>query len=986
MNKAQTLIAFFFAFILQVASAQDLEVISGYPITPESLIQDVFLGDGIEILDIQFEGNPASVGYFRKGSTSLNIEDGVLMSTGLATTNGAGEFGADANGIEFAGYDSGNSARDPDLRLITAPIDLNNITKYTIRFIPEADTLSFRYIFASEEYPLYVCSEYNDVFGFFISGPGINGPYENGGINIAKIPGTDLPVRINTVNNGTPGIEGADGIRNCSAPNGSLNFAHLFNDNVAAQSSPVFDGFTDVFDAVIPVEPCMAYTIKLVIADVGDTNFDSGVFLEARSFGTPALKAELSTTSTDQIIAEGCEPATLTLSLPYLVKNDYEVKINTFGSAQNKVDFLGLPETIIIPKGGSQAIIQIQALEDAQEEGQESIFFDIETNFCNRDTIEIRIRDNQIKGNQLGEDVLACAGIPIPLGNNIEQAETGDHHFISRENFSIVPANQVLSTSIQVEGLTYTELKPGVIDKICINYLEHPWVDDLDIYLVSPDGAILELSTDNGGNGGNGSGLDIFDNVCFTPSALRSITDSNSGPPYTGDYLPEGSFDLFFGGTVNGTWTLQIVDDSPGFDGTIFGWSIHFVNPYLQNYAWSTQELTESITVQSDTTNSYSLTITDSFGCHATDEVQVTISDFLTVSGLTCQQDSSGNTFFEWLPTEGAVAYEVSINHEAWEQIGDQLRFNFGNDGGVDTSFSVRPILDNMDCLPAAIQTECLLDQCEIPDFEVLIRPVDCSTETVAELAVQIEGGPYVFFLDTLSNTSGQFSDLLPGDYELRIQFGADCMEMQQVTIPEPDQNARIEFFSKPPSCPGASDATLLALVNGTTTGWEYQWSGGGITDKLPDVSDLSAGTYYLRVSNGFACVVEDSFTIADPPFIITKGSIKRPSCTGELDASALIEVEGGTAPYDFMWNNGHQEALLENIAAGNYQVTVTDINGCRAVTLINIIDPAPLELDFSVENPTCYGGAEGSIRAEVKGGLGAYSFNWSNQAVALLR
>src|SRR5690606_1780277 len=71
-------------------------------------------------------------------------------------------------------------------------------------FVPNGDSLMFRYVFASKEYPGYTCSSFNDAFGFFISGPGINGPFSNNAINIALIPGTDVPVAINTLNSGTP--------------------------------------------------------------------------------------------------------------------------------------------------------------------------------------------------------------------------------------------------------------------------------------------------------------------------------------------------------------------------------------------------------------------------------------------------------------------------------------------------------------------------------------------------------------------------------------------------------------------------------------------------------------------------------------------------------------------------------------------------------------------------------------------------------------
>ena len=138
-------------------------------------------------------------------------------------------------------------------------------------FIPDADTVKFRYVFGSDEYPEFVCSSYNDVFGFFISGPRPGGGnYLQK--NIALVPSTTLPVAINTVN---PGVSAGG---NCT----SLAYSAYYVDNDSGLTIQ-YDGFTKVFTALAPVICNNKYHIKLAIADVGDEAYDSGVFLEARS-------------------------------------------------------------------------------------------------------------------------------------------------------------------------------------------------------------------------------------------------------------------------------------------------------------------------------------------------------------------------------------------------------------------------------------------------------------------------------------------------------------------------------------------------------------------------------------------------------------------------------------------------------------------------------------------------------------------------------
>src|SRR5690606_35737285 len=135
---------------------------------------------------------------------------------------------------------------------------------------------------------------------------------------------------------------------------------------------------------------------------------------------------------------------------------------------------------------------------------------------------------------------------------------------------------------ISVGGVLPTELGPGVVRSVCIN-IEHNWLDDLDLYLVAPSGAFMELSTDNGSNG------DDYINTCFTPNATVPITYINppaSGAPYTGDFIPEGLWEDLWAvaeNPTNGTWRLLCIDDAMGFVGTLLDWTITF-EPLYQIY------------------------------------------------------------------------------------------------------------------------------------------------------------------------------------------------------------------------------------------------------------------------------------------------------------------------------------------------------------------------------------------------------------------
>lgn len=232
-------------------------VSAGY--TPEELVTEVFLGDCLSASNISFTGNPVSIGTFSNGH-GIGIESGIVLTTGAAA-NSAGP-----NGTGELSYVSG---APPSPLLGPNTYDASTLT---FSFIAETEEVTFTYVFASDEYPEYVCSAFNDAFGFFVSGPG----YANN-TNIAIVPGgTNLPVAINSVNSGVTGSF-SDGA--CT----SLGNAAIFTDNVGGTHNE-YDGYTVPLTACINTVPCEEYTITITVADVIDELWDSAVFLAAESF------------------------------------------------------------------------------------------------------------------------------------------------------------------------------------------------------------------------------------------------------------------------------------------------------------------------------------------------------------------------------------------------------------------------------------------------------------------------------------------------------------------------------------------------------------------------------------------------------------------------------------------------------------------------------------------------------------------------------
>ena len=241
--------------------------------TPTELVQSVLLGNNVYISNVKFNGSLSSAtmlndqaNAFSNGSTTnIGINQGLLLSTG----KGQVAIGPN-NQVGASQIANFPVTGDADLATITSGA-IKNKASLEFDFVAQGNNISFNFVFASEEYLEYVNSSFNDVFGFFISGPGISGPFTGGATNIALIPNTSIPISINTVNS-------------------TANAAYYINNGTGA--TPVlnntiqYDGFTTVLPATANIQCGETYHIKLVVANVSDNAYDSAVFLQAGSFSS----------------------------------------------------------------------------------------------------------------------------------------------------------------------------------------------------------------------------------------------------------------------------------------------------------------------------------------------------------------------------------------------------------------------------------------------------------------------------------------------------------------------------------------------------------------------------------------------------------------------------------------------------------------------------------------------------------------------------
>ncbi len=246
--------------------------------------------------------------------------------------------------------------------------------------------------FASEEYNEHTCTPYNDAFGFFISGPGIvgDGSYENNAKNVALVPGTNVPVAINTVNQGFAGEYGSNNVCNAISSNWQANSVYFVNNEDNSElTATQFDGFTVPFLVEIPVVCGGTYHIKIAIADAVDGKNDSAVFIEAESFESEApLEAslELINPNDDGLAMEGC--SSFELQLNRSDSTDYKTVYLRSTGADNLDSIIpDLPDSVVFNPMQGSLELNIPILHNAEYESLRTIGIElVQLEVCAQDT------------------------------------------------------------------------------------------------------------------------------------------------------------------------------------------------------------------------------------------------------------------------------------------------------------------------------------------------------------------------------------------------------------------------------------------------------------------------------------------------------------------------------------------------------------------------------------------------------------------------
>jgi len=383
-------------------------------------------------------------------------------------------------------------------------------------------------------------------------------------------------------------------------------------------------------------------------------------------------------------------------------------------------------------------------------------------------------------------------------------------------------------------------------------------------------------------------------------------------------------------------------------------------------YLWNTGATSSSISNLSP--GVYSVVITDDNGC--TTEETTTVSSFLcsvtaTVNSTnsSCADSHNGTATASMQGGSGPYTYEWS-NGESTATI-----------SGLEAGTYGVIIYDNSNCPASANVT--ITEPAAVNLTLDASSPVLCSGEASGAASVSAAGGTgtitYLWSNGTTGNTA---SGLTAGNYSVVATDATGCNETLSMEVTEPIA-ILVAVSSTDETAAGANDGSATANPTGGVPPYAFAWSNGGTTDII---TGLSPGTYSVVVTDDNGCEMSNSVAVngVDCTINIDLATIDI-ACAGSAEGVIQTNVSGAVEPYTYMWSNGATTASLQNLEAGSYTLSFTDGNSCEAEVTATIESPEPILVNTNSTPVSCNGGNDGNIMLTVIGGVGPYTFSWSD-------
>ncbi|MFM7016448.1 MAG: beta strand repeat-containing protein, partial [Bacteroidota bacterium] len=381
-------------------------------------------------------------------------------------------------------------------------------------------------------------------------------------------------------------------------------------------------------------------------------------------------------------------------------------------------------------------------------------------------------------------------------------------------------------------------------------------------------------------------------------------------------------------------------------------------------YLWSNGS--NSANASGLSVGTYTVTVTDLYGCTAT-----TSSVILQPTQLTIAIPSTTNVLCNGASTGSATA--LASNGTA--------NYTYQWNNGATTA-SISNLTAGTYTVTATDSKGCTISSATtITQPSLLTAAIPSSTNvlcnggaTGAATATALNGTPNYTFLWNTGSTTATINNLTAGTYTVTATDVNGCTASASVSIAQPVLLTVSIPSSANVLCNGGSTGSATALALNGTFGYTYQWNTGTVTATN---NNLASGTYTVTATDANGCTALANIVITQPsPLVLTPSSTI--STCGQLNGTASINVVGGVSAYTYLWSGGQTTSVINNVASGGYVVTVTDANGCSMNAAVNVGSAGgPTVNVVSSNNVSCFGGTNGNAQVNVSSGTGPFIYSW---------
>jgi gliding motility-associated-like protein len=405
--------------------------------------------------------------------------------------------------------------------------------------------------------------------------------------------------------------------------------------------------------------------------------------------------------------------------------------------------------------------------------------------------------------------------------------------------------------------------------------------------------------------------------------------------------------------------------------------------PY--SYSWNTSPVQTTVTATNLSAGNYTATVTDSNGCTSSATVSIspdpgglsaTISSHTDVS---CASTNDGSATVS--VSGGTSPYSYSWSTSPVQTTATATNLAAGN-------YTVT-VTDANNCTATATVA---INQSNALTVTITSQTnVSCYGDFSGSVTVSVTGGvgPYFYSWSLSSQTATTVSNIPAGTYTFTVYDASGCSASLVVNITQPAAPLSASTAIAGLSCAGGNNGSINVSASGGTAPYVYAWSGpSGFSSTSEDISNLSAGTYSLVITDAAGCTHSLTQILNEPDAISFSTVVTNPGCASNSGGAIDLSVGGGTSPYTYAWsgpnNFSAQSEDLSALAGGTYTVNITDANGCTASGNVMLTPSGNLVLLLTPhvypggQNITCTGSGDGSIDLGVSGGSPAYTFAWT--------